>query len=133
MPMMPQMRPALVIPSPSGSMRPARISVRSLLPMIQAMGPRKLQITKERIPRVRTPPPTVWFQVPAAPRPIVVVIILIVVTGAASGRPVVVLVVVILIVELGAAREGWSSSSSFGWCTGRRTLSAAAVEPRPRG
>src|SRR5262249_32982522 len=41
-PMMPQMRPAVVIPSPSGSMRPARISTRSVEPMAQAIGPRMM-------------------------------------------------------------------------------------------
>ena len=56
-PTMPQMRPAFVRPRPDGSMMPASISPRSVLPMTHAMIPVIMQQTMPRMPRVRITPP----------------------------------------------------------------------------
>jgi hypothetical protein len=52
-PIMPQIRPALVLPRPAGSILPASIALRSVLPMIQAGMPRTPQTIRLRMPRTR--------------------------------------------------------------------------------
>ena len=56
-PTIPQMRPALVNPRPDGSMIPASISAKSVLPITQAMIPVIMQQTMPRMPSVRMAPP----------------------------------------------------------------------------
>src|SRR3989442_5476015 len=49
----PQIRPALVISLPDGSIRPLAISCKSLLPITHAATPKNGQMTKPRIPNTR--------------------------------------------------------------------------------
>ena len=59
--MMPMILPALVIPRPAGSITPASICARSLLPMTQAMMPQIPQHTRPIMPRARIEPPRCGF------------------------------------------------------------------------
>src|SRR5713101_4282129 len=64
----PQILPALVMSLPDGSIVPALISLRSLLPMTQAIGPRMIPHTKMlTIPKTRIRVPRCGFMTKDSP------------------------------------------------------------------